>query len=204
MMTSNPLPARESSMMMIRRRNKMKSRIVNDQIQNPNTSNQWKSEARQQLYSTKLLQALRHVRLNSHPSRGGGGGGGGKVVRETADRVLATTAKGRSRWSRAILTNRLKMKFMKKRRQRAKAATLSAINRPRKPRLSILKLKSKNLPAVQRKVRLLGRLVPGCRKEQLPVILEETIDYISALQMQIRAINNLLLASTSGAAAGPS
>ncbi|XP_047335207.1 transcription factor bHLH148-like [Impatiens glandulifera] len=170
---SNPVTAREVS------RRKKRKKIIN---QNPSQNSiQWKSELQQQIYSSKLLQALRHVRLSSSPRRG-------RAVREAADRVLAATAKGRSRWSRAILTNRLKIKFMKNKRPRT---TVTAGNRSKKPRVSILRLKSKNLPAVQRKVRFLGRLVPGCKKEPLPVILEEATDYIAALQMQIRAMSSL-------------
>ena len=72
----------------------------------------------------------------------------------------------------------------------------------------MLRLKGKTVPAVQKKVRFLGRLVPGCKKERLPVILEEAIDYIPALEMQVRAMTalaDLLLgssSSTSGAGAG--
>ncbi|KAL7220839.1 hypothetical protein ACSBR2_013685 [Camellia fascicularis] len=177
---SNPVTnsdrARESS----KRRKKKKVQATRDQAQNPNTSTPWKSEAQQQVYSSKLLHALRQVRLRSSspaaPRRG-------RAVREAADRVLAVTAKGKTRWSRAILTNRLKLKFMKNKRQRVK---VTGTNRSKKPRVSILRLKSKNLPAMQRKVRVLGRLVPGCRKEPLPVILEEATDYIAALEMQVK------------------
>lgn len=72
----------------------------------------------------------------------------------------------------------------------------------KKPRVSVLRLKTKNLQAVQRKARVLGRLVPGCRKEALPVILEEATDYIPALEMQVRAMSalfNLLSGSSSTA-----
>lgn len=169
----------------------------------------WKSEAQQQIYSSKLLKALGHVTIGegaaaAAPRRG-------RVVRETADRVLAVTAKGRTRWSRAILTNRLKLKFRKHKRQRVASAVAAATGNSRstrKPRVSVFRLKGKNLPAVQRKVRVLGRLVPGCRKQALPVILEEATDYIPALEMQIRAMSALFqllsgAGSSSGAGAAP-
>ncbi|XP_071698473.1 transcription factor bHLH148-like [Rutidosis leptorrhynchoides] len=146
----------------------------------------WKSEVQQQIYSSKLLQALRHVRTgNGIKSR--------RDVRDAADRVLAVTGKGRTRWSRAILTNKLKLKFMKNnRRQRGVIASATGNCRLKKPRVSILRLKTKNLPAVQRKARVLGGLVPGCRKQPLPVVLEEATDYIPALEMQVKAMAALV------------
>ncbi|GFZ13892.1 basic helix-loop-helix (bHLH) DNA-binding superfamily protein [Actinidia rufa] len=187
-LVSNPVTnsdrARESS----KRRKKKKLLATRDESQNPNAahgSTQWKSDPQQQVYSSKLLQALRQLRISSSPTAQRRS----RAVREVADRVLAVTAKGKTRWSRAILTNRLKLKFMKNKR-RSPAAS-AAGDRLKKPRVSILRLKSKNLPAVQRKARVLGRLVPGCRKEPLPVILEEATDYIAALEMQVRAMSAL-------------
>ncbi|KAL8105451.1 transcription factor bHLH148-like [Apium graveolens] len=181
------------------RKKKKKRSLLKNQSQIPeNNQISWKSETQQQLYSSKLIQALRQVRLdsspNSIPSRS-------RAVRDTAYRVLATTAKGKTRWSRAILTNRLKLKFMKKSR---KHKVVTADRRSvRKPKVSVLKLKSKNLPAVQRKAKVLGRLVPGCRKEPFPVVLEETADYIVALEMQIRAMAALAdLLSGGGSSSG--
>lgn len=176
----------------------------------PEPISPWKSEVQQQVFSSKLLQALRQVRQNSgagasptKPPRGG------RAVHEAANRVLAVTAKGRTRWSRAILTNKLKLKFMKSnRRQRGMVATATGNSRLRKPRVGILRLKKKNLPAFQKKARVLGGLVPGCRKQSLPVVLEEATDYIPALEMQVRAMAalvNLLSggsSSTSVAGAG--
>ncbi|XP_052188510.1 transcription factor bHLH147 [Diospyros lotus] len=199
----NPLTNSDRSLeLLLSRKKKKKVQGNRDRFQNPNgaqSSIQWKSEAQQQVYSSKLLQALRHVRQSSSasvPRRG-------RAVRDAANRVLAVTAKGRTRWSRAILTNRLKLKFMKNKRQRV---AVTGGNRSKKPRLSVLRLKSKNLPAVQRKVRVLGRLVPGCRKEPFPVILEEATDYIAALQMQVRAMSALaeLLSGTASSVASQS
>ncbi|XVE82288.1 hypothetical protein DITRI_Ditri15bG0136500 [Diplodiscus trichospermus] len=188
-----------------KRKKKKKSMIKEIQQSQRQDHARWKSEAQQQIYSSKLRQALSQVSLNS-PSPSAPRGG--RAVREAADRALAVAAKGRTRWSRAILTTRLKLKFRKQKRQRGSAAAVaSGSSRSRKPRVSVLKLKGKSLPAVQRKVKVLGRLVPGCRKQPLPIILEEATDYIAALEMQVRAMSALAdLLSGSGAAsssAGP-
>lgn len=188
-MISNPIT--NSNRATSRKKKKAPQATSRDQSQNPNGATlQWKSESQQAAYSSKLLHALRQVRPSPAPRRG-------RAVREAADRVLAVTAKGRTRWSRAILTNRLKLKFMKNNRRQRVAATV--VSRSKKPRVSVLRLRCKNLPVVQRKARVLGRLVPGCKKEPLPVILEEATDYIAALEMQVRAMSALAeLLSISG------
>ncbi|CAL5184264.1 unnamed protein product [Lathyrus oleraceus] len=158
----------------------------------------WRSQAQQQIYSSKLHQALARVNLS------GTGPRRGKAVREAADRVLAVAAKGKTRWSRAILTNRLKLKFRKQKRHHQQRTV--GPSRSKKARFGVLRLKGKTLPAVQRKVKVLGRLVPGCRKEPLPVILKEVIDYIPALEMQVRAMSALadFLSGASSSAAASS
>ncbi|XP_050218230.1 transcription factor bHLH148 [Mercurialis annua] len=200
----NPVTASNTSTDRSKRRKKKKSQ------QNQAKENQiqghakWKTEAQQKIYSSKLVQALSQVRLTppSPPPRQG------RAVREAADRALAFAAKGRTRWSRAILTSRIKLKFRKQHKRAHKIVASSGgsvigtgSNRSsKKPRVSIFRLKKKSLPTVQRKVRVLGRLVPGCRKQPLPVILEEATDYIAALEMQVRAMTalaNLLSASSS-------
>lgn len=199
-MISNPVTNTDRSRDSKRKRKK-KAQLKHQQ-EDSQSHAKWKSQAQQQIYSSKLHQALARVNTGSAPPRGA------KAVREAADRVLASTAKGRTRWSRAILTNRLKLKFRKQKHKRQRlAAAATGSSRSKKPRLSVLRLKGKTLPSMQRKVRFLGRLVPGCRKEPLPVILEEAIDYIPALEMQVRAMTtlfNLLSASASGAAASTS
>ncbi|XP_062172664.1 transcription factor bHLH148-like [Alnus glutinosa] len=62
----------------------------------------------QRIYSTKLFEALRQVRRNYSQA---GKVSGGHQVREETDRVLTVSAKGRTRWSRAILTSRLGMRL---------------------------------------------------------------------------------------------
>ncbi|XP_043689244.1 transcription factor bHLH148-like [Telopea speciosissima] len=178
-----------------------------------------KSPAEQQSYSSKLIKALRQVRRNPSPSLAPASSSSSssstsdspcpvesiphksRALREAADRVLAVAAKGRTRWSRAILTNRLKLKFKKKRKQRV--AIPNNCRSKRRGGISILALKKdKRLPTVQRKVRVLGSLVPGCRKLPFPDLLEEATDYIAALEMQVRAMTTLTqLLSVAGGAA---
>ncbi|KAF5202370.1 Transcription factor [Thalictrum thalictroides] len=177
------------------------------QIQNKKETTRWRTQDEQQNYSSKLIEALRQVRRNSSttneitttttvppPT--------GRVIREAADRALAVAAKGRTRWSRAILTNRLKLKFKKK-----KPRMITGKCRSKKQQEeTILKLKGKKQPALQRKVRVLGRLVPGCQKLSFPVILEEATDYIAALEMQVRtmtALTELLSVAASTTIASP-
>ncbi|KAH6788341.1 basic helix-loop-helix DNA-binding superfamily protein [Perilla frutescens var. frutescens] len=206
LLSANPAVSSDRSATRRRRKKKIQSHAVaenlsssNDRQQQQDSSIEWKSDAQQQIYSSKLLQALRQVRLSD-------GSPAPKRVHEAADRVLAATAKGRTRWSRAILTNRLKLKFMKKnnivKRQNKVMSVIAATGNsrsPKKSKVKILRLKSKSLPAVQRKVRVLSRLVPGCRKQPMPVVLEEATDYIAALEMQVKAMSALAeLLSVSG------
>lgn len=177
----------------------------------------WRSEKQQRIYSAKLIQALQQVRLSSSSAAAASSPTAqkrGNAVREAADRALAVSARGRTLWSRAILANRIKLKFRKQKRPRPTAVhAMTAVvstgssRRSRKRSVSVVRLNKKSLPAVNRKVRVLGRLVPGCRKESVPVILEEATDYIQALEMQVRVMNSLaeLLSSysTSGSGSAP-
>nr|AFK48570.1 unknown [Lotus japonicus] len=144
--------------------------------QNPLNLMPWRSNADQQIYSLRLANALCRI---PRPAA---------QIRDTADRVLAATAKGRTRWSRAILTRRKKLRIKKVKRA-ASGLRRAAIGR------------RKRLPAVQKKARVLGRLVPGCRKVSFPNLLEEATDYISALEMQVRAMAALAELLSGGAPA---
>ncbi|XVF38888.1 hypothetical protein REPUB_Repub20aG0141700 [Reevesia pubescens] len=202
-MVTNPVTNTNSDRSKRKKKKKSSSMVKENQRSQNQNHARWKSETQQQIYSSKLLQALSQVSLNS-PSTSAPRGG--RAVREAADKALAVAAKGRTRWSRAILTNRIKLKFRKQKRQRrSTAAAVTGTSRSKKPRVSVLKLKAKSLPTVQRKVKVLGRLVPGCRKQPLPVILEEATDYIAALEMQVRAMTALAdLLSGSGTASSSS
>lgn len=194
LLSANPVVNSDRSSTRRRKKKKIQSHALaenhSSNEQQQNSSIEWKSDTQQQIYSSKLVQALRQARLND-------GSPGPKRVHEAADRVLAATAKGRTRWSRAILTNRLKLKFMKKnnivKRQSKVMSVISngSSRSQKKSKVKILRLKSKSIPAVQRKVRVLSRLVPGCRKQPMPVVLEEATDYIAALEMQVRAMSAL-------------
>ncbi|TYH86310.1 hypothetical protein ES332_D01G033300v1 [Gossypium tomentosum] len=171
---------------------KKKPMIKENQINQSHT--RWKSETQQQIFSSKLVEALSQLSLENGSTPSPSAPRGGRAVREATDKALAITAKGKTRWSRAILTGRLKLKFRKRKRQSGSAAAVAVVtksSRSKKPRVSVSKLKARSIPNVLRKVKVLGRLVPGCRKEPLPVILEEATDYIAALEMQVRAMATL-------------
>ncbi|VFR01689.1 unnamed protein product [Cuscuta campestris] len=138
----------------------------------------WRTQAARQIYSSKLVNALRQVRRrNMTPSPAVAG----RAIRDTAYRVLAVAAKGRTRWSRAILAGRLSKKH-----KRAPARAIPGDIRSKKPAVA------KRLPPLQRKARVLGRLVPGCRKLPFPNLLDEATDYIAALEMQVKAMSVLV------------
>lgn len=144
----------------------------------------WTTQTEHQIYSSKLIQALRRSRRASSAA--------GKDVRQTADRVLAVSAKGSTHWSRAILATPLCMRKHKK-------AKVIANTGLRKPGINRDKTK---LPVVDRKFKALRRLVPGCRKLSFPNLLEETTDYIAALEMQVRAMTAITEFLTAGAGGG--
>lgn len=163
-----------------KKRRKIDTNIViknNNQPQNQqNKCTTWKSASQHKIYASKLVDALRQQSSDS-------------TVRETADRVLALAAKGRTRWSRAILTNRLRLQMkMVKHKHKRKNTKVTVDKRSKKLVRTPVK---KKLLAVQEKARDLSRLVPGCRKITFPNLLDEVGDYIAALEMQVRAMTAL-------------
>ncbi|GER44008.1 transcription factor bHLH148 [Striga asiatica] len=139
---------------------------------NSPSGSRWKTADEQRIYSSRLADALRSLRRSDSTV---------VAVRDAADRVLAVSARGRTRWSRALMTRRLGLRLSQIRRKHRRAARPDA--GPRKPAAQV-----KLPPPLQRKVRALGGLVPGCRKLSLPSLLEETADYIAALEMQVKAM----------------
>lgn len=183
----------------------------------PPAPSRWTTEPEQRAYSTKLLEALRRVRgraaavaaASSSPPAPRS-----RAVREAADRVLAFAARGRTRWSRAILvSSRVRIRAARLRPRKpappeispalkaAAAAAAARGNRHHRDRSNNNNSGSSSSnsnnnkegesPVLQRKAKVLGSLVPGCRKLPLSMLLDETSDYIAALQMQVRAMTAL-------------
>ncbi|GMI79395.1 hypothetical protein HRI_001608800 [Hibiscus trionum] len=143
----------------------------------PFNPNLWTTQKQQQIYTSKLIKALRRRSPPSSTSVAA------KQVRETADRVLAVAAKGTMRWSRSILSAGAKVT---KKHKRAKV-----VAGRRRWRRSEINKEKRELTVVERKLRVLGRLVPGCRKLAYSNLLAETSDYIAALEMQVRAMTDI-------------
>ncbi|KAM0947579.1 putative transcription factor bHLH family [Dioscorea sansibarensis] len=143
----------------------------------------WRTETEQKIYSSKLLEALRRVRSTESPvpTRS-------RAVRNAADRALAVAARGRTRWSRAILS---------------KAQTGRSRNPGRLKRTGPAGRVQVVKTPVHQKVRVLSRLVPGCRKLSFSKLLEEASDYIAALEMQIKAMASVTEMLTGWSAPAP-
>ncbi|CAI0459596.1 unnamed protein product [Linum tenue] len=172
----------------------------------------WRTEAEHRIYSTKLLEALWSSRRSSSSSSSVSANG--KQVRDAADRVLAVAARGSTRWSRAILASRRRLSRVRKvRRARVIGEARSIERRKQNLLAAAAQVERKNKsssphppPAVEKRIRTLSRLVPGCRKAPLPNLLEEVGDYIAALEMQVKAmaaLAEILAAGGGGTARGP-
>ncbi|XP_021315782.1 transcription factor bHLH147 [Sorghum bicolor] len=161
----------------------------------PSQPSKWRTRREHEIYSSKLLEAIRLVRAGPSSAAAGSAASAptrSRAVREAADRALAVAARGRTHWSRAILASR--------RRRRLQAAHRARLRAPASPpptrhdaaaAASASAAKGTATPPLARKAKVLGRLVPGCRKLSFPTLLAETTDYIAALQMQVRAMTAL-------------
>lgn len=156
----------------------------------------WRNGTQERIYGRRLLDALRATRSGAAPSAQPPQP---RAVKAAADSALALTARGQSRWSRAIL---LAGAASCRRRVLVKAG--GKIRRHRRPQARAAAAASKAAAAasageppllkerkVKDRLRVLGRLVPGCRKLQAPDLLEETADYVAALEMQVKAMRAL-------------
>ncbi|KAG7653639.1 Myc-type basic helix-loop-helix (bHLH) domain [Arabidopsis suecica] len=159
----------------------IESRRINEE-----SLKRWKTNRVQQIYASKLVEALRRVRQRSSTDTDTDKvvSGAAREIRETADRVLAASARGTTRWSRAILASRVRAKLKKHRKAKKSNGNC-------KSRKGVTETNRIKLPAVERKLKILGRLVPGCRKVSVPNLLDEATDYIAALEMQVRAMEAL-------------
>ncbi|RLN38969.1 hypothetical protein C2845_PM01G30430 [Panicum miliaceum] len=150
----------------------------------PPQGSKWRSGTQHKIYGRRLLDALRAT-----------GGGQPRAVKAAADSALALTARGQTRWSRAIL---LAGAACSRRRVLVKAGG-KIRRRHRRPQHAKSKAASfagaaadsKEGGKVQERLRVLGRLVPGCRKLPAPELLEEAVDYVAALQMQVNTMRAL-------------
>lgn len=171
----------------------------------------WRTPSEQKAYTSNLYEALRQVRRNTSPadtdySRG-------RAVHAAADRALAVAARGRTRWSRAILSNRLS--FIRRGKHKRVVSAAARVGRGEsdrmlrsKERAAVLMKKSRRPPpppppAIHRRLRVLGDLVPGCRKVSFSNIMKEAVDYIPALEMQVKAMAQLVeVLASAGAQSG--
>lgn len=181
------------------KRRRIDSANLSRSTENTANTNQirWRSAAEQHTYSSKLLEALQQVRRRDSPAPAPSGS---RAVREAADKVLAIAARGRTRWSRAILANRLKLRLKNHKKAKVRPKLPAPVTGTGR---SIVGERQQALPPIEKRVKVLGRLVPGCRKLSFPNLLEEATDYIAALQMQVRAMAALADLLT-GSAAGSS
>ncbi|XP_008779352.2 transcription factor bHLH149-like [Phoenix dactylifera] len=161
----------------------------------PQPQTKWRTGAQERIYGRRLLDALRSARVSA-------AAGGARAVKEAADSALALTARGQSRWSRAILFGRcrrrkLLLKAGGKVRSRRQPRPVRKAASPAPPPPA---LKGKK---VRDRFRVLARLVPGCRKLSAPSLLEETADYVAALEMQVKAMRVLADALSAAALSSP-
>lgn len=165
----------------------------------------------QRKYTRQLIAVLRRRRIERATS----GLARSRTVKLAADLSLAMMARGRTSWSRAILqkclfrlnNSRCQRRSVLKSRMNSARSASAKISRPYKTAFGgkkfVKRLFGASSPTVQShgseparrtvasRLQTLRELVPGSRGLELPVFLQETGDYIEALQMQVRAMQAL-------------
>lgn len=155
-----------------------------------NPKSRWSSSTQERIFCQKLIRALRSTKeAPSQPLKA-------MAIKDAADSALALTAKGQTRWSRAILFSRWQKRksclkgggklrgwFSGRTRVGKAGSGLDPRRRGKK---------------VTERLRVLSRLVPGGRKLSEPMLLEEAADYVAALETQVKTMRTLaeLLSST--------
>ncbi|KAG0491896.1 hypothetical protein HPP92_005294 [Vanilla planifolia] len=162
----------------------------------PSTS-KWRTGVQQRVYGRRLLEALRSARGDCSKNQPKAGP---RAIKDAADSALALTARGQTRWSRAIL-------FGGCRRRKLLLKAGGKIRRPRPQRSSTkvvpdppASMKGKK---IKDRLRVLSRLIPGCRNLSAPSLLDEVADYVAALEMQAKTMRALAAALSTATLSAP-
>uniref|UniRef100_A0A1D1YE84 Transcription factor bHLH149 n=1 Tax=Anthurium amnicola TaxID=1678845 RepID=A0A1D1YE84_9ARAE len=148
----------------------------------------WRSSTQEKIYGRRLLEALRSTAAGAGatPHRP-------RAIKEAADSALAATAQGRSKWSRAILRRQWRMRKLLVKaggkvrgRGRCNNKGSRAVSLVAKPAVGVMSGKK-----VRERLRVLSKMVPGCKKASTPKLLEEAADYVAALELQVKAMRAL-------------
>ncbi|WOL04723.1 transcription factor bHLH147-like [Canna indica] len=132
----------------------------------------WRTAEQDRVFCRRLLDALRAAASCGPPT-----------VKEAADSALAITARGESRWSQVVLLGR------HHRRKLLRLKANGQIRRGcRRMRPAVAAVGGRK---VGDRLRLLRRLVSGCRKLSVRSVLEDAADYVAALEMQVKAMRAL-------------
>ncbi|XP_062213450.1 transcription factor bHLH147-like [Phragmites australis] len=165
----------------------------------------WRTRRVHEVYSSNLLEAIRFVRAGFSSAAAATATATqprSRAVREAADRALAVAARGRTHWSRAILASR-RRRLQAVRRARLRNPTSPPSRHAPAADAASAQGSGTKTPPLARKAKVLGRLVPGCRKLPFPALLAEASDYIAALEMQVRAMTALAEALSAVSSSSP-
>ncbi|GLJ31628.1 hypothetical protein SUGI_0635190 [Cryptomeria japonica] len=165
----------------------------------------------QQKYLSRLITELRRRRFERGSSSVWGGV---RAVKSAADVSLAMVARGRTAWSRATIFaragNRSLHRVSRRRRNHVSKSNFhlhlrslmrsayrpwnafsSKMNSVRRLRRSSPRSRGDEEESVQSRIKTLRTLVPGSRRLDTPLLLEEVADYIMALKMQVQSMQAL-------------